>query len=88
LLGMGVPVLTGSKIGDVDDIIYNSGKPVGVIIEEFNEKNIIDSLKMIIEYSKNEEIRIRCVNVSKENFNLDEGVKIYKNVYKELSDNK
>ena len=42
---------------------------------------------MIIEYSKNEEIRIRCVNVSKENFNLDEGVKIYKNVYEELSNN-
>ena len=44
---------------------------MGVIIEEFSEKNIINSLKMIIEYSKNEEIRINGLMCLKKILNLN-----------------
>jgi glycosyltransferase involved in cell wall biosynthesis len=81
-LACGIPCLTNSGIGDMGNII-NSGN-VGVTINDFSEDSIRSALTSLIELTNEKNIEDRCVSVAKKHFSLDDGVKLYAQIYNNL----
>jgi len=80
ILGMGIPVITNSGIGDVDEIIESS--KCGILIKNFNDKDYdyaINKIDKLIKSDKN-----IFVKASLKYFSLENGVKRYNEVYKKL----
>lgn len=78
ILSMGVPIVTNTDIGDVDDIIHKSN--CGVTISQFDQENYQraadDLLKNINSYGDN------AVSTATTCFSLMDGVKKYDVVYR------
>lgn len=80
ILGMGVPVICNSGIGDVDSIVQDNN--CGFVIKNYydNEfQEVIDCILGNTIFNKNE-----IIQTAIENFSLSDGVKKYYNVYKLL----
>ncbi|HOD88380.1 MAG TPA: glycosyltransferase, partial [Bacteroidales bacterium] len=81
ILGMGIPIVCNSNVGDIDEIFSNNN--IGLVVSEFNEqeyKNTIDKLDKNFNLDKSE-----LREVSKKLFSLQMGVDRYYNIYKSLS---
>jgi glycosyltransferase involved in cell wall biosynthesis len=81
ILGMGIPIVCNSNVGDIDEIFSNNN--IGLVVPEFNEqeyKNTIDKLDKNFNLDKSE-----LREVSKKLFSLQMGVDRYYNIYKSLS---
>ena len=80
ILGMGIPVICNSQIGDIDEIIQNSG--AGIVIENFTIRaydDVIDKIDDLIA-APGEKIR----TVAEDFFSLDKGIEKYSKVYEKL----
>jgi len=81
IMGMGIPLICNSNIGDTDEILTNTD--AGLIINEFNcteYTNTVEKLDILL-HTDPDKIR----NVAKKYFSLDEGIEKYNLIYKKLS---
>ena len=80
IMGMGIPIICNSNVGDVDEIINKT--QAGLIINNFsiNEfDKIIDSIDENIKISKE-----KIINSAQKNFSLQMGIEKYANIYNTL----
>ena len=82
MLGMGLPVIANSGVGDVDSIIQDTNS--GILINEFSEDAYEEAVKEIdtllrIPVSSLQEAAHRY-------YSLQEGVKRYNAVYRRVGD--
>lgn len=80
-LAMGIPVVTGSDIGDTDNIILESKNKIGIIIKEFNQVEILLAIKTLKKTILNKELKLECFNAAKKYFDLSVGVSKYEKIY-------
>ena len=81
-LGCGVPCLTNSGIGDLEDII-NSEK-IGIVLRKIDETSIRNGLKELLLLIQDDSIKQRCVNTAKKYYSLEMGVDLYSSIYRKL----
>lgn len=80
LMGMNIPIVCNTGIGDVDTIVQQTQS--GVLVEEFSEnayKNSIERLLPMLEKS-NEDIRKGAVDI----YSLEKGITLYEEVYQKI----
>jgi glycosyltransferase involved in cell wall biosynthesis len=83
ILGMGIPVLCNSNVGDVESIV-NKGN-AGVVIQSFNREvyqAAIDKMLQLLPADK-----FRLAAYAKKYASLDEGINTYTRVYREIAVN-
>ena len=80
---MGIPVITGSEIGDIDNFILKN-ENIGYVIKDFNTKEINNAINYIIKIREYPKTNQKCYEVAKKYFNLKDGVTSYNNLYKSL----
>jgi glycosyltransferase involved in cell wall biosynthesis len=81
LLGMGIPVICNSSVGDLDIFFYEHD--LGILIKEFIPEEYANAVEKI-EQLKNipkEQLRKTACNL----FSLDQGIQKYFNIYKNLT---
>lgn len=78
-LACGLPVLVSEEVGDTQSLINNYG--VGVVIKENNYEKAIDE---IIKLSKKEDIKVRCRETAKSEYNLNTSFEKYINIYNSI----
>lgn len=83
LFGCGVPCVTNSGIGDVDQILKE--EQAGVLLYRFNQEDMRAAAKQLLELTKDPQISSRCVKTARKYFSLEDGVKTYDKIYKRLS---
>ena len=81
-LAMGLPVLTNSGVGDLDEII--TSQRVGVVLEGDDESSLKAGLSELEDLLISESTRLRCRELAVSRFSLDEGIKRYETIYKEF----
>jgi len=80
VMGMGIPIICNSGVGDVDEIIYES--KCGALVKNFNNGdyqkaiNKLDDLLLIP--------RKNIISAAKKHYSLEAGVVKYKNIYEDL----
>lgn len=79
LLALGIPVVCNS-IGDVKHIVENTSS--GICLEELNEKTYIKTVEKLPCLFENRRFQIR--ENSKKYFLLDNGIKLYLHIYKNI----
>jgi len=82
LLGCGVPCLTNSGVGDVDQIF--AGERIGIIIRSLDRASLISGVIKLLELVDDPETSNRCVSVASKYFSLVEGAKRYMRIYEGL----
>ncbi len=83
-LAAGLPVVSNSGIGDLDDLLTNEG--VGFVIESFHDDEYDKAATHILKLLELPDIRQRCRSVAKKNFDLlDVGGKGYREVYRRIA---
>lgn len=80
-MGMGIPVVTNSGVGDVKEIVlkYNAG----FVVEDFSEesfKKIIEGIKTTPSFSKE-----NIIAGAREIYSLENAVQSYKKIYDLIS---
>ena len=79
LMGMGVPIIANSKVGDIDLIVGEEES--GLIVKSFDTKSYEDTLKRLPDFGKSkDEIR----NIGAKYYDLSKGVSSYLRIYNEL----
>ena len=79
LMGMGVPVIANSNVGDIDLIVGEEES--GLIVKSLDTANYEDTLRKLKDFCKSkDEIR----NIGKKYYNLSKGVSSYWKIYNEL----
>ncbi len=82
-LAAGVPVVTGTGVGDVEEIL--SGGRAGILLREFSEKELSSAaLRAAAMLPLRREHRNLCRQVAVERFALEKGSTQYLSVYKAL----
>jgi glycosyltransferase involved in cell wall biosynthesis len=82
ILGMGIPLICNSNVGDIDEIILNSG--TGLVLERFTSEEydrIIDKIDELASIPKE-----RLLSVAEKFFSLQIGIEKYYSVYKKVMD--
>lgn len=80
IMGMGIPVICNSNVGDVDTIINNT--KAGVLVNEFTEREYITAIEKTDKLNITpEQIRQAAIKY----FSLEKGVTKYAGIYKKLS---
>ena len=80
IMGMGIPIITNSGIGDSDRIITDSED--GILISEFTTDEymrIINQIDVLLNVD-----RIKIVAASHNYFSLEKGVELYSQIYEKL----
>ena len=82
LLGMGIPLICNSGVGDTDEIVRK--EEVGIVIDEFNN----DAYKIAVEAFQDLVLipQKHLRNVAEKHFSLEEGVKRYDAIYKRVTE--
>lgn len=80
LLGMGIPVITNSGVGDVDEILLNSG--AGFIVQSFDANGYQEAIDFFLSGKLSAPAKIR--EVAERIYSLKQGVKNYNEVYCEI----
>ncbi len=83
-LGSGVPCLGNAGVGDVEAIL--EGERVGVAVRDFDEPTLREAVERLVALADDGEARRRCVEVARRYFSLDDGVRAYDRLYRELAD--
>lgn len=81
ILGLGIPIITNTGIGDSTEIIETSG--AGLLIHEFNKgnyMNIIRKFSVLLSIDKR-----KLVETAHAYFSLEKGVKLYESVYNRIN---
>jgi glycosyltransferase involved in cell wall biosynthesis len=82
-LGCGIPCLSNAGVGDMAEVLEKNH--VGVAITSFDDEAMILALKQLINLVDDPESSGRCVASAQKHFSLDEGVRLYGEIYKKLS---
>ena len=80
ILGMGIPIITNSGIGDVDELLSNSG--IGKLIRYFNfdeYTSVIHQIPLLLAIEKD-----KIVTIATTYFSLEKGLQSYQSVYDQL----
>ncbi|MFT5311184.1 MAG: glycosyltransferase involved in cell wall biosynthesis, partial [Bacteroidia bacterium] len=81
MLGMGLPVIANSGVGDVDSIIQDTKS--GILIEEFSTSAYQNAVNQIDELL---DIPISTLqDAAQKYYSLEEGVKKYQEVYEQIT---
>lgn len=83
LFGCGVPCVTNSGIGDIDQILEKEG--VGILLRGFSQGEMKEAAKKLLELTKDPEVSNRCVKTAEKYFSLERGVQAYDKIYKRLA---
>ena len=81
-LGCGIPCLSNAGVGDMAEVLEKD--QVGLAITSFDDKAMIAALNQLINLAKDPESSARCVASAQKHFSLDEGVRLYDEIYKKL----
>lgn len=86
-LACGLPVISNSGIGDLDDLI--EGEKVGVILRGFAKENYFEALRKINDLKQQVNLEDNCRHISSKYFDLHKiGGEGYRKVYRRLLTNK
>lgn len=81
IMGMGIPLICNSNVGDVDTIINNTN--AGVLINKFTEKEYLTAIEKMDKLNTSpEQIRQAAIKY----FSLEKGVTKYAGIYKKIRD--
>jgi glycosyltransferase involved in cell wall biosynthesis len=81
IMGMGIPLITNTGIGDSDKIISESG--AGILIKDFSNDEYIRAINEIDVTLKKDPKQIS--SEAQRYFSLSTGIELYNNVYKKLN---
>ena len=81
-LAVGLPVLTASGVGDVDEILEEN--QVGLVLDGQDEIEVREVLNDFVEMIQEPAIKVRCRQVAERHFSLYRGVETYDRVYRQL----
>ena len=79
-MGMGIPIITNSGIGDSDKILTES--KAGILVKEFTEKEyirVVDQIDDLLNFDRN-----YSINSAHKYFSLERGAELFDQVYKNL----
>jgi glycosyltransferase involved in cell wall biosynthesis len=82
ILGLGIPIITNSGIGDSSELLGNSG--TGLLLSSFDTKTytkIIEQFSLLLAVDK-----VKMIKLSRDHFSLDKGVASYQAVYDKIKD--
>lgn len=82
LLGCGVPCLGNAGVGDMAGVLEGEG--VGVALRAFDQASLEAGLAQLLELIADPSTASRCVAAAQKHFSLDEGVRRYAAVYRQL----
>ncbi len=82
-LGCGIPCLGNAGVGDMAEVL--EGEQVGVAIRSFDAVSRSVALQQLLQLVANSDTSARCVSAAQKYFSLDEGVRSYDKIYRELS---
>jgi glycosyltransferase involved in cell wall biosynthesis len=82
LLGCGIPCLGNVGVGDMTEVL--EGERVGVVLKTFDSAALSNGLDALLELVAETDIASRCVASAHKYFSLDEGVRRYAEIYKQL----
>lgn len=82
LLGMGIPLICNSGVGDTDEIVRK--EEVGLVIDEFNNHAYKIAVEAFQDLVLIPQKHLR--NVAEKHFSLEEGVKRYEAIYKRVTE--
>lgn len=80
LLGMGLPVITNSGVGDIDQILREN--KCGTVLQDFSIESVQKSIEIISELIKIEKSSL--YQIAKNNFSLEIGVNRYLETYRKI----
>ena len=78
-LAVGLPVLTGPGVGDVDAILRE--ERVGVVLDDFSKESFRKGWKALTEVLADPETRTRCRAVAERRLSLGRAVALYESAY-------
>jgi len=81
IMGMGIPLICNSNVGDVDAIMDDAKS--GIVLDAFNNTEYLEAVENIDEVLKIPPEIIRMY--AKKYYSLDDGVEKYNSIYKKLS---
>jgi glycosyltransferase involved in cell wall biosynthesis len=81
-LGCGIPCLSNAGVGDMAEVLEKD--KVGLAITSFDDEAMLTALKQLINLVEDPESSARCVASAQKHFSLDEGVRLYDEIYKKL----
>jgi glycosyltransferase involved in cell wall biosynthesis len=81
-LGCGIPCLSNAGVGDMAKVLEKD--QVGLAITSFDDEAMIAALKQLINLVEDPESSDRCVASAQKHFSLDEGVRLYDEIYNKL----
>jgi len=82
LLGCGVPCLGNAGVGDMAEVL--EGERVGVALSAFDQSSLVAGLAQLLALAADPSTAARCVAAAQKHFSLDEGVRRYAAVYRDL----
>ncbi len=82
-LGCGVPCLGNAGVGDMAEVL--EGERVGVALRAFDQASLAAGLAQLLALAADPSTAARCMAAAQKHFSLDEGVKRYAEMYKQLS---
>lgn len=82
LLACGRPVLTNRGVGDVD--VYLAQGRAGASISAFNEAAYAQALTELVALVKDPDVAARCLQLARDEFSLESGVRRYDAIYRSL----
>jgi glycosyltransferase involved in cell wall biosynthesis len=83
-LAAGLPVITNTGIGDLEEIIC--GERVGVVVTQFSDAAYCDAAAQLSSLLGDKTLRERCVAVARKHFDLERiGWPRYRTVYEKLA---
>ena len=82
-LGCGIPCLSNAGVGDMAEVL--EGEQVGVAIKSFDAASMTAALQQLLKLTADPATSARCVTAAQRHFSLDEGVRLYEQIYGELS---
>lgn len=81
-LASGLPIVTNSGVGDVEDIIYDNR--VGVILNSLSEQDILKAFKELTYLQQDPGLSLRCRHTAETIFSLEAGIESYQQLYSEI----
>ena len=82
LLACGVPVVINAGVGDSEDIVRRGR--TGVVLPDITRTSFEESMEAVQAMLGDSDTRHRCRQTAEEIFDLDQGVRAYKNLYTQL----
>ena len=83
-LACGIPCLSNIGVGDMAAVL--DGEGVGVAVPDFAPATLQDGLQRLLALAGQADIRARCRAAAEKHFSLEQGVRKYEALYREMSD--